>query len=59
MSGRAGAGAVNTIAGAVFDVPLRHLRAKESKQGDCLADMIAQLKRTPDNKYGYRTEALV
>jgi len=84
--------AVNKVGGAVLDVLLGRLGAKESKQGDSLSDLkkklelspsdlhlmykIAKahqakkddyeaslvyedmLKRDPEDKYGYRTEAL-
>ena len=84
--------AITVCGGAVIDVLLRHLGAKESKQEDSTSDLVKELelspddvhlmyevaklhqankddyeaslvyeeilKRDPDDKYGYRTEAL-
>jgi D-alanyl-D-alanine carboxypeptidase len=41
--------AITIVGGAVIDVLLRRLGAKESKQGDSISDLIEQLKRSPDD----------
>ena len=53
MSNRGGDGdserAIATAGGAVIDALLRHLGAKESKQGDSISDLTKQLKRSPND----------
>jgi len=41
--------AIATVGGALVDVLLRHLGAKEFEQRDSCSDLIAQLERSPDN----------
>ena len=41
--------AILTVGGAVIDVLLRYLGAKESKQGDSLSDLIERLERSPND----------
>lgn len=41
--------AVSTVSGAMIDVLLRHLGAKESKQQDSVSDMIKELESSPND----------
>lgn len=41
--------AMMAVGGAVIDVLLKHLGAKESKQGDSISDLTKKLKRSPND----------